>query len=163
MNYSGIIKTDIANGEGVRVSLFVSGCSHHCKNCFNPETWNPDFGEHYNNNTKKEIFELLDRPYIYGLTLLGGDPLYCDNRKEITKLCKEIKEKIPNKDIWLYTGYNYEDIRDLEIINYIDVLIDGKFIQEQRDVTLKWRGSRNQRVIDIKKTLEQNKIILYCD
>ena len=162
MNYHKIEKTSIANGEGIRVVLWVSGCSLHCKGCHNPETWNPNSGKPFNLEAKNELFEALDKSYIQGITFSGGNPL--DSFPEVFALCKEIKEKFPSKDIWLYSGYTYEEINQAlmgMILEYVDILVDGKYIKEQRDLRLKWRGSHNQRVIDVQKTLKENKIVLY--
>ena len=159
MNYHKIEKTSIANGIGIRVVLWISGCSLHCKGCHNPETWNLNSGKLFDEEAKKELFEALDKPYIKGITFSGGHPLENENITEVYCLCKEIKEKFPTKDIWLYSGYQFEDINSYLIMKYIDVLVDGKYIDEQRDITLKWRGSRNQRVINVQETLKQGKII----
>lgn len=149
MNYINILDCDIADGEGVRVTLFVSGCSHHCKDCQNPDSWNPETGKPFNQKAKQKLLELLSRDYIDGLTLSGGDPLFSPNRECITQLCKEVKEKFPNKTIWLYTGYEYKDIKSLEVLNYIDILVDGEFQIDKRDITLPFRGSTNQSIIYI--------------
>ena len=167
MNYHKIEKTSIANGEGIRVVLWVSGCSLHCKGCHNPETWNIYSGKFFDEEAKKELFEALDKPYIQGITFSGGHPFEPNNRSTIYCLIKEIREKFPQKDIWLYTGYTWEEIFEKRIreiqrtLYWIDVLVDGKYIKEEKDMTLKWRGSRNQRVIDVQKTLKENKIVLY--
>ena len=162
MNYHKIEKTSIANGEGIRVVLWVSGCSLHCKGCHNPETWNINSGKPFNLESKKELYESLDKSYIKGITFSGGNPL--ESFPEVFALCKEIKEKFPSKDIWLYSGYTYEEINQKVmsmILEYVDVLVDGRYIDELRDITLEWRGSSNQRVIDVQKTLKENKIVLY--
>ena len=161
MKYLNRLDCDIADGEGIRVTLFVSGCSHHCKGCHNPQSWNPDNGKEFTEETKEKIFKLLDRDYIDGLTISGGDPLYCDNINEIMKLCIEVKTRFPNKTIWLYTGYTFEEIVRLKFLRYIDVIVDGPFKLEERDITFAFRGSKNQRVIDVKETNNQRKIILY--
>lgn len=161
MNYLKITKDDLLNGEGVRVTLWVSGCSHHCKNCHNPETWNDREGQLFDSKAIEEISNELLKPYVAGLTLTGGDPLYPKNRETIGDLVKEVKRKFPNKNIWLWTGYKWGEIKDLPFIKYIDVLIDGEFIQDLYSPNLMWRGSSNQNVIDVKKSLEQNKIVLY--
>lgn len=161
MNYHKIEKTSIANGTGIRVVLWVSGCSLHCRGCHNPETWNVHSGKPFDDKAKQELFDALDKPYIQGITFSGGHPLENENITEVYNLCKEIKEKFPTKDIWLYTGWSFEDIHSYLIMKYIDVLVDGSYIEEQRDLTIKWRGSRNQRVIDVKKTLKENQIVLY--
>ena len=161
MKYHNITKADMLNGDGLRVVLWVSGCSHKCKGCHNPITWDPNCGLPFTDKEKEEIFEQLEQEYISGITFSGGDPLFLTNREEVTKLAKEIKEKYPNKTIWLYTGYTYEEIKNLEIIQYLDILVDGEFIQELFNEKLEWCGSSNQRIIDVKNTLLQNKIILY--
>ena len=159
MRFHDITKDDMKNGLGLRVVLWLSGCSHHCPKCQNPITWNPDIGIVFDNNAKKEIFEQLDKDYIDGITFSGGDQLYIGNRKEVLEFIKEIKEKYPNKTIWLYTGYSWEDIKDLELVKYLDVLIDGEFLIDEMDTNLHWVGSKNQKVIDVQKTLKNNKII----
>lgn len=161
MKYLNILDCDIADGEGVRVTLFVSGCSHHCKGCHNPESWNPENGKEFTEEVKEKLFKLIDRPYIDGLTLSGGDPLFCNNIKEIEKLCIEFKQRFPNKTLWLYTGYRYEEIPFKKILLYIDVLVDGRFELDKRDVTLAFKGSSNQRVIDVRQTLKTNSVVIY--
>lgn len=166
MNYHKIEKLSVANGTGIRVVLWVSGCRMYCKNCQNPSTWSFNSGKPFDETAKQELFKALDKPYIQGITFSGGHPLEPENFETILILAKEIKEKFPTKDIWLYTGYLYEELyyrQVSRILLYIDVLVDGKFIEEQKDLTLKWRGSKNQRVIDVQETLKQGKIILYCD
>lgn len=163
MNYHNIVHDDMLNGDGIRVTLFVSGCSLHCSFCQNPQTWDKDSGIVFDETAKKEIFAELEKSYISGITLTGGHPLEHYNIEECTKLCREIKQKFPQKTIWLYTGFDYDNVKDLPIMQYIDVLIDGDFKQELKDVSLKWRGSSNQRVIDIKRSREQKKIVLHCD
>lgn len=162
MRYHNITKDDMLNGDGLRVVLWVAGCSHHCKECQNPQTWDPDGGIPFDADAKAEIFDQLDKPYIDGITFSGGDPLHEQNVIPCTKLAKEIKEKYPDKTIWLYTGYVWEKIRHLEIIKYLDVLVDGPFDIATRDVTLKWKGSPNQRVIDVQKTRELNLVVLHA-
>jgi len=149
MKYLNILDCDIADGEGIRVTLFVSGCSHKCPKCQNPESWDYNNGYDFTEETLNEILQLLNRDYVDGLTLSGGDPLFKNNREEVLNICKTIKEKLPNKNIWLYTGYDYNEIKDLEIINYIDYVVDGKYIDSLRDVTLPFRGSKNQNIIKI--------------
>ena len=171
------------NGDGLRVVLWLSGCSHHCYNCQNPQTWNPDSGIPFDESAKQEIFNELSKDYISGITFSGGDPLYENNLDEVLKLVKEIRIFFPEKTIWLYTGYDFDLLNSKyneykytpfaanadewltrwEIISNVDVLIDGEYIDEQRDITLKWRGSSNQRVIDVKQSFTQNKIVLYCN
>ena len=158
--YYGNIKTyDIADGPGVRVSLFVSGCRHHCKGCFNAETWNFDYGQPYTQETEDALIKSLAPDYIQGLSVLGGEPFEPENQEELVRLLKEIKENYPKKNIWCYTGYTYD--KDLleggkvytpfteEMLSYIDTLVDGQFIESQKDITLKFRGSANQRILDL--------------
>lgn len=159
MNYLQIEKASISNGPGVRVVLWVAGCNLHCKGCQNPESWNFNSGKLFDEDAKQELFKALDKPYIKGITFSGGHPLENENINEIYSLCKEIKEKFPTKDIWLYTGHTFENIHSYLIIKHIDVLVDGPYIEEQRDITLKFRGSKNQRLIDVKETLKQGEII----
>ena len=161
MNYLDILDCDILDGDGVRVTLFVSGCSHHCKGCQNPKSWDAFNGKEFTQDTVQKILKALDRDYIDGLTLSGGDPLFMQNRFEITRLCKEVKKAFPNKTIWLYTGYKYEEIETLEVLNYVDVLVDGKFKLDLRDVTLAFKGSSNQRIIDVQKSLKEKEVVLY--
>ena len=150
------------NGDGLRVVLWVAGCSHHCKGCQNPITWDPDGGIPFEQKDKEEIFEQLDQSYIEGITFSGGDPLHEKNIREVTELAKEIKKKYPDKTIWLYTGYRWEEVKNLEIIKYLDVMVDGRFDLASRDVTLQWKGSPNQRVIDVQKTLEIGLVVLHA-
>lgn len=167
MKYANIKKYDIANGPGVRVSLFVSGCNHHCKGCFNSIAWDFNYGNEFTNDTINEIIEALDKNYIDGLSLLGGEPLEELNQQDVLKLIKEVKEKLPNKTIWLYSGFTYEEICNMktkeinDIIKNIDVLVDGKFEIDLYDPALFFRGSSNQRVINIKETLKKKEIILH--
>lgn len=149
MNYLNILDCDIADGEGIRVALYVSGCPHKCKGCHNPESWDQNAGKQFTEETKQKLFSLIDRSYIDGLTLTGGDPLFPINLPYLTSLCKQFKEKFPSKTIWCYTGYTYEQVKDLPIMNYIDVLVDGPYIKELRDITLPFRGSSNQDIIQI--------------
>lgn len=163
MRYHNITKDDMLNGDGLRTVLWVSGCDHCCKDCQNPITWDPNGGLVFDAEAKEELYEVLGRDYISGLTLSGGDPLYATNRDEILKLVKEVKEKFPTKTIWVYTGFLWESIKDLEIMNYIDVLVDGEFEVDKKDVQLFWRGSANQRVIDVPKTKESGEVVLHCE
>lgn len=149
------------NGDGLRVVLWVAGCSHRCKQCQNPITWDPDGGLLFTEKEKEEIFVELDLDYISGITFSGGDPLHPANITEVTALAKEIKEKYPNKTIWLYTGSLWEEISDFEIVQYLDVLVDGEFEIDKRELDLKWKGSSNQRVIDVQKTLSEGSVILH--
>ena len=164
MRYAKIRKMDISNGEGVRVSLFVQGCSFHCKNCFNPETWDFNGGKDFTTVEVDKIIKLCNKDYIAGLSILGGEPLHPNNIESVSMLCEYFKFKYPNKTIWLWSGFKYEDIltreNNYDIFNYIDVLVDGQFEEDKKNLTLKWRGSSNQRVIDCKKSLLENKIIL---
>ena len=162
MNYHNITTEDFLNGDGLRTVLWVSGCSHHCPFCQNPETHDPCSGIEFDNDAYKELVEDLSKNYISGLTLSGGDPLYEGNRETLTELVKDIKGQFPKKTIWCYTGFDYEEVKDLEIMQYIDVLVDGKFIEALKDNNLHWKGSSNQRVIDIKKTREIGNICLHC-
>lgn len=150
MNYATIKPCDIANGIGVRTSLFVSGCRQHCKGCFNKEAWDFSYGNPYTPEIQKYILSQISLPYIQGLSILGGDPFEPENLPTITQLCKEAKTLYPNKDIWVYTGYLYENIKHNEIFQYIDILVDGPFIEDLKDIRLKFRGSSNQRIINIK-------------
>ena len=212
MRYAQIRSMDISNGEGVGVSLFVQGCDRHCFNCFNSETWDFNGGKEGTEETKNKFMELIDRPYIRRISILGGEPLAEQNLDDVLSLIKEIREKypifqnpnsknigksrvledensneirisFPKKTIWLYTGYKFAQIKDAfmkskkwlqaswkhsaitrwDIISNIDVLVDGEYIDEQKDLTLKWRGSKNQRVISVPETLKQGKVVLYCD
>lgn len=161
MKYHNITKDDMKNGMGLRVVLWVSGCTHRCKNCQNPITWNPDVGLEFDESAKQEIYDQLNKDYISGITLSGGDPFFIGNREEILSLIKDIKEKYPHKTIWSYTGYEWEDIKDLEHMKYIDVMLVGKFVNDLKDNNIHWVGSSNQRVIDVKKSLETNSVVLY--
>ena len=149
MNYATIKKLDVANGKGIRVSLFVSGCPHHCTGCFNPETWNWGYGEPFTKETEKYIIELLKPDYIKGLSLLGGEPFAQGDA--LIPLLKRVKRRYPNKDVWCYTGYKYEDIKNNKMLRYIDVLVDGPFVLELKNPSLEFRGSSNQRIIYLKK------------
>lgn len=194
MNYSGISECDVLNGTGFRVVLFVSGCSHRCYNCQNPKTWDKNFGHPFTEKTKQYIFNCLDKDYIDGITITGGDPLYEYNLDEVLKLVQEIRISFPKKSIWLYTGYKLEllseeiyngtkqictishfypiptknefaenQVKRSKIIELCNIVVDGEYIDEQKDLSLKFRGSKNQRVIDVKQSLAQNKVVLYCD
>ena len=155
MRYHNITRDDMLNGDGLRVVLWVAGCSHYCKGCQNPVTWNPDGGLLFDETAKRELYEQLAKPYISGITFSGGDPLHAANRVYVRNLIEEIKEKFPDKTIWLYTGDVWENILHYPMIKNIDVLVDGEFVAEQKDVKLLWKGSKNQRVIDVQKTLLQ--------
>lgn len=161
MRYNKIRKMDISNGPGVRVSIFMQGCTFNCKNCFNPETHDFNGGKEFTEDTINKIIELASYDYIVGLSILGGEPMHPKNLKSTTELAKRFKEKYPDKTVWAWTGFLYDlDLKDKEITNYLDVLVDGRFDENLHNPTLKWRGSSNQRVINIKKSKEQNKIVL---
>ena len=151
MNYQGITPTSFNNGEGMRTVLWVSGCEHHCKCCQNPDTWNPNSGKLFDAQAKVELFKALNRKYIDGLTLSGGDPLHPANIDAVTTLVMEFREEFPEKNIWLYTGYNYECVRNLELMKYVDVVVDGRFVAELADKASKYTGSANQRIIHVKE------------
>lgn len=172
MNYGEIKKCDIANGNGVRVTLFVSGCTNKCKNCFQPQTWDFDYGKPFDDEARRIIFEELDKPFVDGLTLLGGDPFEPKNQPEVLSLVKEVKLRYPNKTIWAFSGFRLDDElmkagayphTDLteELLSMIDVLVDGRYIDELHDISLRFRGSSNQRIIDMNKTRSTGSIILW--
>lgn len=171
MNYADIKKADVANGLGVRVSVFVSGCTHHCKNCFNREAWDFNYGKEFTEKEEERVINELDHPYVAGLSLLGGEPLEHVNQKGLLPLVKKVKEKFPEKNIWCYTGYKFDkDIMENmcknweetpEILKYIDVIVDGEFEEDKKDLKLRFRGSSNQRIIDVKKSLKENKTVLF--
>ncbi len=160
MRYNLIRKMDISNGPGVRVSIFMQGCHFHCKDCFNKETWDFNGGKEFTDETIGKVLQLCEKNEVKGLSILGGEPMHPSNIEGTTKLAKEFKEKYPKKNIWVWSGFKYEELKDKEVLNYIDVLVDGIYKDELHDPTLKWRGSSNQRVIDIKKTLENNELNL---
>lgn len=171
MNYAEIKNCDIANGPGVRVTLFVSGCTHHCEGCFNEETWDFQYGKPFTEETIGRILEMLASDYIAGLTLLGGEPLELVNREGLLPLLRAVKEKYPGKNIWCYTGYLFE--KDLlekfcvqwekmgEFLSYLDVVVDGKFIMARKNISLRFRGSDNQRIIDVQESLKQERVVLW--
>ncbi|BFL12848.1 anaerobic ribonucleoside-triphosphate reductase activating protein [[Clostridium] hylemonae] len=161
MRYHNITKDDMLNGDGLRVVLWVSGCSHGCKGCHNQVTWNPDDGLLFDEDARQEIYAELGKDYVNGVTFSGGDPLHEANIKEITDLAREVKEKYPDKTIWLYTGSVWDEIKDLEVFDYVDVLVDGEFVEEKKDSTLHWKGSSNQMVIDVKNTKKTGEIVLH--
>ena len=165
MRYHNITKDDMLNGDGLRVVLWVAGCDHCCKGCQNPITWDAAGGILFDDAAKAEIFEQLDKNYISGITFSGGDPLHPANRIDVRNLAAEIKEKYPNKTMWLYTGFTWEEIAHYPIMQYLDVVVEGPFILERRDVKLLWKGSDNQRVVDVKRTLASEDItvpVLHC-
>lgn len=164
MNYGAVKKTDTANGPGIRVSLFVSGCTHHCKGCFNSETWDFHYGKPYTKETEEEILKALEPPYIRGISILGGEPMEPENRSEVLSLLKKVRSACPEKDVWCYTGYDFE--KDLlvwmeegredveELLSLIDVLVDGEFVEEKKNLRLAFRGSENQRVLNVPASLK---------
>lgn len=182
MNYHNITHEDMLNGDGIRVVLWVSGCPHHCEECQNPETWSPNSGIEFDEEAKREIFNELSKDYVSGITFSGGDPLAVFNVHFVFDLMEQIKKHFPNKTIWVYTGYTFEELEECvswthagigrystydegvaKILPLIDVLVDGEYKKDLRDVNLKWRGSSNQRVIDVKKSLKEGKVVLHCE
>lgn len=185
MRFASMRNLDISNGEGVGVSLFVQGCDRHCFNCFNPDTWDFNGGKEWTEKTKNKFLELIDRPYIKRVSFLGGECLAEQNLDGVLSLIKEIRISYPEKTIWLYTGFEWNSLitkinqptfpdkdfehtieihkKRREIISLCNIVVDGEYIDEQKDLALKWRGSKNQRVIDVQQSLAQNKMILYCD
>lgn len=165
MRYALIRKMDISNGPGIGISLFVQGCHFHCKGCFNSIAWDFNGGKKWDIEAKQKFFELASKPYIKRISILGGEPLATENVEDVYELLMEIKDKFPNKVIWLYTGNNFEDIVDdhvyRKVLEQCDVIVDGRYVEESKDISLPWCGSTNQRVIDVRATLKQNKIILY--
>lgn len=161
MNYHKITQYDCSNGPGIRTVLWVSGCNHHCLGCHNPDTWDPNSGKVFTTSALDTLVESLSSPYISGLTVSGGDPLYVENRITLAGILSHIKSIYPNKSIWLYTGYKYEDISYLPILDYVDVLVDGQFILGKKDITLLYRGSSNQRLIDVPKTRKLGEVVLW--
>lgn len=173
MNYGNIKTNDIANGIGVRTSLFVSGCTHHCKGCFNPETWDFNYGKAFTKETEDEIISSLKPDYIRGLTVLGGEPFEKANQIALLPFIKRVREELPNKDIWFFSGYLFEELTGKiknegcrtectdELLSLIDVLVDGEFVEDKKNISLQFRGSENQRLIDLRKTFEDGEIILW--
>lgn len=171
MYYGDIKNCDIANGEGVRVTLFVSGCTNHCEQCFQPETWDFEYGTLFTEETEKEILKMLEPKFISGLTLLGGEPMEPKNQEALLPFVKRVKEKYPNKNIWVFSGFTYEELKDKnaypnteytdEFLSLIDILVDGRFQIALKDISLKFRGSSNQRIIDMKKTLEKGEVVIW--
>ena len=171
MHFGNIKKNDIANGEGVRVSLFVSGCRNRCKNCFNPETWNFNYGAQFTKEVEDEIISALKPSWINGLTILGGEPFEVENQRDLINFIRRVKTEVPDKNIWMYSGYLFDsDIHDKngkvhcevseEILANIDILVDGKFVEELKNLSLKFRGSSNQRIILVQESLKEGKVIL---
>jgi len=165
MKIQNITTFDMNNGDGLRTVLWVSGCTHCCKECQNPCTWDINDGVPFDEDAKKELFDDLSDDSIQGITFSGGDPLHPNNKDEVGKIIKEIKSKYPNKDIWLYTGFEFKEVLNMNLsyLSDIDVIVDGPFQVMNKDLTLKWRGSSNQNVIDVKKSLAKNKTVLFCD
>ena len=174
MRYASIRSMDISNGEGIGVALFVQGCHFRCNNCFNPETWDFNGGQEYTPQIHKKFMELIDRPYIKRVSILGGEPLCDENALDILTVVTDIKENFPSKKIWIYSGYTYDEIYSLhnnsvgdvyrrEIMRYIDVLVDGRFLDFQKDISIKWKGSRNQNVIDMFETRRLGKMVFYSE
>ena len=169
MNYADIKKIDVANGEGVRVSVFVSGCNHHCKGCFNQCAWDFNYGKKFTEKEEQQIIDYMNHDYISGHSLLGGEPLEPKNQEGLLPLVKKVKEKFPNKDIWCYTGFDFEkDVVEKmaknnettrELLKYIDIIVDGKFEEDKKDLKLQFRGSSNQKIVDVKKSLQTGQIV----
>ena len=171
MHYGEIKNNDIANGEGIRVTLFVSGCTNHCEQCFQPQTWDFNYGTEFTAETEETILKMLDNPYISGLTLLGGEPFEPENQRDLLPFVKRVREELPEKNIWAFSGFTFEDMRTKghhancevteELLSLIDILVDGRFVIALKDISLKFRGSSNQRIIDVKKTLQRNEIVFW--
>ena len=173
MYYGAIKKNDVANGEGIRTTLFVSGCTNRCKNCFNPETWAFDYGEPFTDEVKEKIFKTFDNPVIRGLTVLGGEPMEPENQRALLPFLQEFKKRFPNKTVWLYTGNLYEELigergshpKSLpitkEILLTVDILVDGRYIEEEKSLGLRFRGSKNQRIIDMNKTRASGEVVIW--
>ncbi len=173
MNYATVKKYDVANGPGVRVSLFVSGCTHRCKNCFNSEAWDFDYGQPFGEDTEEEIFAALEKSYIKGFSLLGGEPFEPRNQQVLAPFLEKLRRKFPDKTVWCYTGYTLD--KDLlntgktrteytdRMLSCIDILVDGEFIEEEKDLTIRFRGSRNQRIINLRQTLESGSVRVLAD
>ncbi len=162
MRYHNITTDDMLNGDGLRTVLWVAGCPHRCQGCHNPITWDVEGGIPFDEAAERELFQKLSEDYISGITFSGGDPLHPANRDEVARLAKKVREQLPEKTIWLYTGYNWEDICSLELMSLVDVCVDGQFVKQLFDAKLHWKGSSNQRVIDAKETLEHGKIVLWA-
>lgn len=163
MNYGALKTLDIANGPGCRVSLFVSGCRNHCKGCFQPETWDFNYGKPFTGETVVDILSMLEDPHNIGLSILGGDPLEPENQQAVYYLCFLVKQRMPEKTIWLWTGYLWENVKDYDLMKYLDVLVDGPFVESQKNLCLAYCGSENQRIIDVQKSLKTGEVILYHD
>ncbi|MBP3801887.1 MAG: anaerobic ribonucleoside-triphosphate reductase activating protein [Clostridia bacterium] len=164
MRYNKIRKMDISDGPGVRVSIFMQGCAFHCKNCFNPETWDFEKGKEFTDETIERVLELCGNENITGLSILGGEPMHPTNIEGTTKLAKAFKQKYPEKTLWAWSGFLFDKwVKDKEVAKYLDVLIDGQYVDELRNPMLKWKGSSNQRVIDVQKSLKKGEVVLYED
>jgi anaerobic ribonucleoside-triphosphate reductase activating protein len=170
MNYGAIKYCDIANGIGIRTVLFVSGCTHHCKGCFQPETWDFAYGQPYTEDTERAILDSLSPSYIHGLTLLGGEPMEPDNQRALLPLLRRLKAEQPTKTVWCYSGYTYDELTGIsrarcevtdEVLSLIDVLVDGEFVLEKKNISLRFRGSENQRIIDLPRTREEGSVVLW--
>ncbi len=171
MNYADIKYCDVANGKGVRVSLFVSGCTHHCKGCFNEETWNFHYGKPFTEETEKQVLDYLDKSYIAGLSLLGGEPFEPENQRALLPFLKRLRQALPEKNVWAYSGFTYEDLLregshphcevTEELLSMVDVLVDGRFVEELKDISLRFRGSSNQRLIDLNATRQTGSVRLF--
>ncbi|MDD6021509.1 MAG: anaerobic ribonucleoside-triphosphate reductase activating protein [Oscillospiraceae bacterium] len=169
MHYGEIKNCDIANGTGVRVSLFVSGCTNRCKNCFQPQTWDFNYGEEFTSETQEKIIEMLGKSYINGLTVLGGEPFEPENQRALLPFIKEVRKRLPEKTVWIYSGFTFEELTTdgshphcevtNELLGLIDILVDGRFVEEEKDISLKFRGSRNQRILDATKSLRTGKAV----
>ena len=162
MNYHNITKDDMLNGDGLRVVLWTSGCTHRCDGCQNPQTWDADSGIEFDESAENELFEALNKDHISGITFSGGDPLHPFNRDEVLRLAKKVKETLPNKTVWLYTGFLWEEVKDKIDLSDIDVLVDGEFKKELNDNNLKWVGSSNQKIVDVQKSLKEGQVVLHC-
>lgn len=160
MNYAKILPFDVGNGPGFRVSLWVSGCRRHCKGCFNKEVWDFKYGQEFTAETLLELERLLKNPNIEGLSILGGDPFEPENRERVDTICKLVWLYHPDKTVWVWTGYLFEDLKDLDVMKYIDVLVDGRFEEDKKDLRLKWRGSSNQRIINVAESLKSGEVVL---
>ena len=163
MRYHNITKDDMLNGDGLRVVLWLAGCNHYCAECQNPVTWDPNGGIPFDEKAKEELFEQLRESYISGITFSGGDPLYPFNREEVGALVKEIREKFPEKTIWVYTGFLWDEVKDLPWMPLTDVLVDGEYVRALRDTKLHWKGSANQRVINVRASFQTGEVVLHCE
>ena len=163
MNYGEIKTTDIANGIGVRVSLFVSGCTHHCKGCFNAEAWDFNFGKPFTKQVENSIIDALDHSWMDGLSLLGGEPFEPEHQEVLLGLLERVHRELPTKTVWAYSGYTFEEIKESPLLKYVDVLVDGEFMEDKKNISLPFRGSENQRIIDVKKTFETGQVTIKPD